>query len=170
MKRILVVALILCLPVWAAPVKQGSKAPAFTLAASDGKTYSLGDFKNRSWVVLAWFPKAFTPGCTAECNAFRDSYDSLDRFKVQLFAASTDSVERNREFASEHGYNFPVLSDPEGKVADRYGVLNALGFASRVTFVIDDKGVIRSVLTDVDTGNAGQQLSELLTRLKAPVR
>lgn len=171
MKNIFALVLLLCLPCGAAaPVEQGSTAPAFSLPASDGKTYSLEQFKNTSWVVLAWFPKAFTPGCTAECNAFRDSYDELNGFKVKLFAASTDSVEKNREFATEQGYNFPVLSDPKGEVARRYGVLNPLGYASRVTFVIDDRGTIRAVLTDVDTGKAGQQLAELLARLKVPKR
>src|SRR4051794_6811711 len=80
-------------------LKVGDKAPDFSVKGSDGKTYSLADFKGKQGVVIAWFPKAFTGGCTAECKSFRASSDALKASKVAYFTASVDTPEKNADFA-----------------------------------------------------------------------
>lgn len=129
-------------------LKVGDKAPDFTLKASDGKTYSLADFKGKKGVVVAWFPKAFTGGCTKECKSFKTSSDALKATNVAYFTASVDPVEGdkgNKAFAESLSVNYPILSDPEKTTAKAYGVLNAAGMASRVTFYIDKEGVIKEI-------------------------
>src|SRR3954447_21805618 len=107
--------------------KVGDKAPDFTLKASDGKTYSLADFKGKKGVVIAWFPKAFTGGCTAECKSFKANGEALKATDVAYFTASVDTPETNAKFAESLSLDYPILSDPEKSTAKAYGVLNARG-------------------------------------------
>src|SRR6478736_6752533 len=119
-----------------APVelKVGDMAPAFSLPGTDGKTHTLADYKGKM-VVIAWYPKAFTGGCTAECKAFTSSGEAIKKFDVAYFMASVDDAETNKKFAEQEQANFPMLSDPEKKVAMAYGVVGAAGgFAKRYTF------------------------------------
>jgi len=149
--------------------KVGDKAPAFKLAASDGKTYQLADFQGKSAVVLAWYPKAMTRGCTAECNSLRDEKEALTKFKVAYFGASVDPVEANKQFAEQNAYNFPLLSDPTKEYAKALGVLNPVnGFALRWTFIIDDQGVIRDIDKAVKPGSHGKDLAAKLEALGIP--
>ena len=106
----------------AAELNPGDWAPDFTLPGSDGKTYHLADFRGKQAVVLAWFPKAFTPGCTNECKSFRADGDALRSSGAAYFTASVDPPEKNKEFAKSLGLDYPILSDPEGEVARAYGV------------------------------------------------
>lgn len=130
----------------AAELKVGDRAPAFTMKGSDGKTYSLDQFKGKTSVVLGWFPKAFTGGCTAECKSLREKGDLLKPLKVAYFTASVDTPELNRKFAESLDLDYPILSDPDKSVAKAYGVLNeARGFANRWTFYIDKEGIIRAI-------------------------
>src|SRR5215469_6419414 len=108
----------------AAELKVGDKAPAFSMPGSDGKTYSLDQFKGKKAVVIAWFPKAFTGGCTAECKSFRENSDALKPLNVAYFTASIDSPEENRKFAESLGLDYPILSDPGTDVAKAYGVVH----------------------------------------------
>ena len=128
----------------AAELAVGDPAPDFELRASDGKTYRLADFRGDQPVVLAWFPRAFTSGCTVECKSLARSGDELRRFDVSYFMASTDPVEKNAAFAAETEADFPLLSDPEGAVARAYGVYT-MGFAKRHTFYIDRDGRIAHI-------------------------
>ena len=89
----------------------GDTAPAFSLPGTDGKTHTLADYKGR-FVVLAWYPKAFTGGCTAECKAFTSSGETIKSFNVAYFMASVDDAETNKKFAEQEQANFPMLSDP----------------------------------------------------------
>src|SRR3954468_6327690 len=120
-----------------APVQlqPGDRAPEFGLPGSDGRTYRLSDFAGKT-VVLAWFPKAFTGGCTAECESIGASRHVLRQLNVAYFGASVDSPATNRRFAESMGVDFPILSDPAKSVARAYGVLGASGFAARWTFYI----------------------------------
>ena len=129
----------------AAELKVGDPAPPFSLAGSDGKTYSLEDFKGKSAVVVAWFPKAFTGGCTKECKSLRDNSKALHKLKVAYFTASVDAPELNKKFAESLELDYPILSDPDKSVAKAYGVLSQRGVASRWTFYIDKEGIIRSI-------------------------
>src|SRR6476660_7076967 len=93
-------------------LKVGDRAPDFTLQASDGKTYKLSDFKGKQAVVLAWFPKAFTQGCTIECKSLAANGDKIRKFNVSYFMISVDPVEENTKFAASEKADFPMLADP----------------------------------------------------------
>src|SRR3972149_85825 len=105
----------------AGELKVGDMAPDFKLPGSDGKTYSLADYRGKQAVVLAWFPKAFTPGCTNECKAFAAGGKNLPKFNVAYFTASVDPLQKNKEFPKPVGADYPILSDADGKVARAYG-------------------------------------------------
>ena len=100
----------------------GDPAPNFTLQASDGKTYKLSDFKGKQAVVLAWFPKAFTQGCTIECKSLAANGDKIRKFNVSYFMTSVDPVEENTKFAASEKADFPMLADPTKATATAYGV------------------------------------------------
>ena len=117
-------------------------APDFTLGASDGKTYKLSDLRGKRAVVIAWFPAAFTQGCTIECKSLAANGVNIRKFDVAYFMASTDTVEKNAEFGKAYEADFPLLGDPEKKVATAYGVLNQRGTANRWTFYIGKDGKI----------------------------
>jgi peroxiredoxin Q/BCP len=142
----------------------GDPAPDFKLQASDGKEYRLADFRGRQAVVLAWFPRAFTSGCTVECKSLANNGDRIRAFDVTYFMASTDPVEKNTEFAADTGADFPLLSDPDGEVARAYGVYS-MGFARRHTFYIDRDGIITHIDTAVKPSTSAEDMIANLERL-----
>jgi peroxiredoxin Q/BCP len=146
-------------------LRAGDPAPDFRLPASDGRTYQLSDFRGRQAVVIAWFPKAFTGGCTAECRSLGASHETLRGFNVQYFAASVDSPGTNAEFARSLGLPFPILSDEKKETAVAYGVLSASGFPSRWTFYIGLDGRILDIDTQVRTTSHGHDVAVRLTGL-----
>ncbi len=150
-----------------APVelKVGDKAPEFSLPGTDGKTHKLSDYKGKT-VVVAWYPAAFTGGCTAECRSFRDSGETIKQYDVEYFMASVDTPEKNAEFAKMENANFPLLSDPTKSVAQAYGVLSPRGVANRWTFYIGPDGNIQHIQKMVNTQTAGQDLATKLAELK----
>src|SRR6186997_881924 len=123
-------------------LKVGDKAPNFKLQGSDGKTYNLADFAGKKAVVVAWFPAAFTKGCTVECKSLAMNGDKIRQYDVSYFMASVDPIEKNTDFAKAQEADFPLLSDPNKEVATAYGVLNARGTANRWTFYIGKDGLI----------------------------
>ena len=129
----------------AAELKVGDKAPNFKLQGSDGKTYNLADFAGKKAVVVAWFPAAFTKGCTIECKNLAMNGDKIRQYDVAYFMASTDPIEKNTDFAKAQEADFPLLSDPSKEVATAYGVLNARGTANRWTFYIGKDGRILAI-------------------------
>ncbi len=136
----------------AADLKIGDPAPDFELRGSDGKTYHLADFKDRQAVVLAWFPKAFTSGCTIECKSLADDGALIEKYDVTYFMASVDDVEGekgNQAFAKQHKARFPILSDPTKATATAYGVLALQGYSNRWTFYIGKDGRIAFIDKDV---------------------
>ena len=144
----------------------GDLAPEFSLEGSDGRTYRLADYRGREAVVLAWFPKAFTSGCTRECKSLRDSGEHLAEFDVAYFAISTDNVGTNRRFAESLALTYPILSDPTKDVARAYGVVGGLRlWPSRWTFYIGADGRILHIDKDVRTASAGADIMERLTSL-----
>ena len=151
-----------------APVelKVGDAAPAFSMMGSDGKTHTLAQYKGK-YVVLAWFPKAFTSGCTRECRSIRDSADVIKKFDVAYFMASIDEPEQNKKFAEQEQVNFPFLSDPDKKAATAYGVLPANGgFASRWTFYVGPDGKIAYIDKDVNKDGVDKAGANLAARLE----
>jgi len=157
----LALALVASAPVRAAELKVGDKAPPFSLVGTDGKTYSLDDFKGKKAVVLAWFPKADTPGCTAECKSIHANSEALKPLNVAYFTASVDKPEDNKKFSEKFGFGFPILSDPDKSVAQAYGVLQPPrpNYATRWTFYIDKDGIIREIDKKIRTAQAGEDVA-----------
>ncbi|EAQ99319.1 peroxiredoxin [Congregibacter litoralis] len=147
-----------------AELKVGDMAPNFTLQASDGETYDLADYRGKQAVVLAWFPRAFTSGCTVECKSLAENGDEIRKFDVSYFMASTDPVDKNAAFADETKADFPLLSDPDGEVAKAYGVFTR-GFARRYTFYIDVDGVITHIDTAVKPSSSAEDMIANLENL-----
>ena len=149
----------------------GSPAPEWKLQGSDGKTYSLADFKGKQGVVIAWFPKAGTSGCTAELRDMRDRAAEIAAYDATVFLASLDPPERNAEWAKEEGSKHVILSDPTGEVARAYDVAGIGGlFAKRWTFYIDKDGAVVAIDKDVKTGQAGADIAKKLGELGYPKR
>ncbi len=124
----------------------GERAPDFSLPAGDGRTVSLGDFRGKKVVVLFFYPKDETPGCTREACEFRDSFDVFASAGAEVIGASDDDVDSHKRFASKHGLPMTLLSDAGGKVRDKFGVKSLFGvLPDRVTFVIDREGIVRHV-------------------------
>ncbi len=145
----------------------GDKAPDFALKGSDGKTHALADYKGKSAVVLAWFPKAFTPGCTKECRSFAAAGGPLKAAKVAYFTASVDEADANKKFAESLHADFPILSDPTKEVARAYGVVHeGRELPERWTFYIDKEGVIRAVDKKVDAPRAAEDVAAKVKELK----
>jgi len=151
-----------------ASIKEGDLAPNWTLEGSDGNSYQLSDMRG-THVVLAFFPKAFTGGCTIECKSIRDSKRQVRRFEFQFFMASTDNVETAVAFAEQNNANFPILADASQSVGDAYGVLGSAGMAKRWTFYIDAEGVVTKIDKDVNPRTAGRELLQNLIALDVPV-
>jgi peroxiredoxin Q/BCP len=126
----------------------GSKAPGFTLPSQSGEMVSLKDFLGEKPVILYFYQKDDTPGCTKEACAFRDEHEQFGKLDAEVIGVSSDSVESHRRFAEKHDLSFTLLSDEGGKVRRMYGVPNTFGiFPGRVTYVIDEAGVIRHVFS-----------------------
>jgi len=150
-------------------LKVGDQAPDFSLQASDGKTYKLSDFKGKQAVVLAWFPKAFTQGCTIECKSLAEHGDMIKKYNVKYFMASVDPIEGeqgNKAFAAAHNADFPLLSDPDKKTAEAYGVLNGRPVASRWTFYIGKDGKIMAIEKKINPPTSAEDMATKLGELK----
>jgi peroxiredoxin Q/BCP len=156
----------------AAELKVGDPAPDFTLPASDGKTYHLADFKGKEAVVLAWFPKAFTKGCTIECRSLAANGAKLRQYQVAYFMASVDPVEGekgNKAFGASEKADFPLLGDPTKETATAYGVLNPeWGVANRWTFYIAKDGTIAAIDKAVKPDTSAEDVVAKLADLKVP--
>ncbi len=127
-------------------LKIGDKAPDFELPSTGGGTFRLSDNLSDGNLVLYFYPKDFTPGCTAEACGFRDEFTLLGELNLRVVGVSTDTIESHESFRREHRLPFELLSDTGGRVAKLFGVYNGLfNIANRVTFVIDREGKILSV-------------------------
>jgi peroxiredoxin Q/BCP len=154
----------------AAELQVGDKAPDFSLAGSDGRTYTLSQFKGKQAVVLAWFPKAFTSGCTIECKSLAANGEKIRKYDVAYFMASVDAVEGekgNKAFAESEKADFPILSDPTKETANAYGVVHPeRGFAMRWTFYIDKDGKIAAIDKAVKPPTSAEDMLAKLDELK----
>ncbi|MDG6991167.1 MAG: peroxiredoxin [Nitrososphaerota archaeon] len=145
--------------------KVGDKAPDFTLPAPEGQMVSLHDFAGTKNVVLYFYPKDFTMGCTTETKAFGESYDGILEMGAEIIGISSDSAESHSGFAKECGARFPLLADEEGKVRAEYGAKSMGLIPGRVTFVIDKKGVVRHTFSS--QLRPKQHITEAIEALKA---
>jgi peroxiredoxin Q/BCP len=150
-------------------VVDGSMAPDFKLKSDDGKVYSLSDFKGKNQVILYFYPKDDTTGCTKEACAFRDNLTSLNKMGVQVLGVSNDDIDSHSRFRSKYSLNFPLLSDTDGKVSREYGVYKLWDFdgekiwgIERSTFVIDKDGRIKKALRAVDVEGHVDEVKQYL--------
>ncbi|HZZ73596.1 MAG TPA: peroxiredoxin [Pirellulales bacterium] len=152
----------------AAELKVGDPAPNFSLVGSDGQTHKLEDLKGKT-VVLAWFPRAFTGGCTKECKSFAEDGKLMKEFNVAYFTASTDPAEKNKAFAKSLSADYPILSDPTDEAAKAYGVVPADAkegaAAKRTTFIIGADGKILFIDSKVKTETHGRDVAAKLKEL-----
>jgi thioredoxin-dependent peroxiredoxin len=156
--------------VGAEELKVGDKAPDFQLQASDGKTYHLSDYAGKQAIVLAWFPAAYTRGCTIECKSLAEHGDLIRKYDTTYFMASVDPIEKNKGFAEEQKADFPLLSDPTKKTAEAYGVLNPAGYANRWTFYIGKDGKILEIDKAVKPATSAEDMAAKLGELKVAAR
>lgn len=151
---------LLAAPAFAADTpKEGDKAPDVELSATQiekvlpeakgAKTLKLSDLQGKKNVVLYFYPKAMTQGCTIESCGFRDVNDEFAKLDTVVIGISTDTLDLQQKFTDKEKLNFPLLADPDKKVTTAFGALSQRGSASRYTFVIDKKGVVKKVYTTV---------------------
>ena len=141
-------------------LNEGTPAPDFTIKDHTGKEIRLSDYRGKK--VLLWFyPKADTPGCTIEGTSLRDRHKEFEDRNVQILGISFDKVDDNCAFADKFSFPYPLLCDPEAKVGAMYGAGDS-GFASRISYLIDEKGIIQAALPNVDPKT---HADEILQRL-----
>lgn len=142
-------------------VKIGDKAPDFTLDSQSGDKVRLKDFIGKKIIVLYFYPKDGTPGCTAEACSFRDNYDVFKQAGAEVIGISSDAVESHSAFVLKYNLQFILLSDKDQTVRKLYGVPSTLGLLpGRVTYIIDKKGIVRHVFSS--QFNATKHISEAL--------
>jgi thioredoxin-dependent peroxiredoxin len=166
-RRLVFVAGLLAANAWALSV--GDPVPEIALPATDGKTVQLSDFKG-SWVVLYFFPKAFTPGCTAESCSLRDGYAEIRKLGAVILGVSLDTEENQKGFKAKHELPFELLSDRGKALSKAFDALMPGGFlARRVTFIINPEGRIAHVFDKVTAATHEAQVREVLAELQKPV-
>lgn len=134
----------------ATKIAVGDKAPDFALPAADGSTVRLSDFRGERVIVLYFYPKDETPGCTAEACAFRDSYEVFTDAGADVIGISSDDAESHTKFIDHHQLPFTLVSDEDGSVRKSYGVKTLFGSVpGRVTFVIDRDGTVKHVFSSM---------------------
>ena len=142
-------------------VQVGEHAPAFTLHAQDGAAVNLEDLLGKGWIVLYFYPKDDTPGCTAEACSFRDSYEVFKEAGAEVIGVSSDSENSHQRFAARYHLPFLLLSDEKGAVRKLYGVPTTMGILpGRVTYVIDKEGIVRHIFNDMF--NSPKHITEAL--------
>lgn len=155
-----------------AEIAEGKKAPAFSLEASTGGKISLMDFKDKSHVVLYFYPKDLTSGCTKEACSFRDLRQEFEDAGAVILGVSTDDLTSHGKFVAKHELNFPLLSDPGAAVATKYGVWQEKSMYGktymgivRTTFVIDKSGTIRKIYPKVKVDQHADEVLEFVRSL-----
>ena len=143
-------------------LKEGDPAPDFTLTSDDGKQVNLSDFKGVSNVILYFYPKDFTSGCTKEACNFRDNFSSFQDLNTAILGVSVDDKDSHKAFKEKENLNFTLLADPDKTVSNLYGVLNSYGMDSRVTFVIDKNGIIKKIYPKVDPSESYKEIIDYL--------
>ncbi len=131
----------------ATALKIGDKAPDFTLPDTDGKPVTLSKLLEKGPVILAFYPKAFTPGCTAQNQNFRDHIDEVSAKGAQVVGISVDDVETQRKFKEKYRLPFPLLSDHGGKVSEQYsGKMPLIGLSRRANIVVGEDGLVKAIV------------------------
>lgn len=149
-------------------LEEGNKAPAFSAKDQDGNTITLDQFIGKK-VVLFFYPKDNTPGCTAEACNFRDNYQGLKAQGIEVLGVSVDDEKSHQKFITKHNLPFTLLADTDQKIVEAYGVWGEKNMygkkymgTNRTTFVIDEEGNIAHIIKKVNTNNSTAQVLELL--------
>jgi peroxiredoxin Q/BCP len=151
------------------PPAVGNQAPAFTLPSQEGAQVSLDQFKGK-WVVLYFYPKDFTSGCTVEAHNFQRDIDKYTAKNAAIVGVSVDTVDSHKGFCTKEGLNFKLLADPNHAVVKKYGSVmeyNGMTLAARNTFLIDPTGVIRKVYVKVSPQGHSEEVLADLQQLQA---
>jgi len=151
-----------------AEVQLGEKAPMFDLFDQYGNPHQLLDYRGR-WLILYFYPKDDTPGCTTEACNFRDDIFTIHDLGAEVVGISVDNIESHASFAEKHGLPYPLLSDGDAAVADSYGSAWSLGpvkIAKRHSFIIDPEGNIAMIYREVDPTSHSQEIIKDLKRLQ----
>ena len=147
-------------------VRAGDDAPSFEGLTADGSKLSLQDFIGKKNVVLYFYPKDDTPGCTKEACSFRDNLQPIRAIGAEIVGVSLDSIQSHSKFASKYGLTFPLISDKEKRIANAYGVLKDIGTSTnRVTFIIDKTGKVAKVFPKVDVTKHTEEVVSALKEL-----
>ena len=147
----------------------GDQAPEFSLKTTTGETFLLSEQRGRRSIVLYFYPKDDTPGCTAEACSFRDQYEEFQELGAEVVGVSSDNEASHQKFTQKHRLPFPLLADPGGKVRKLYEVPRALLglLPGRVTFVIDKQGIIQYIFNSMNRATDHvAQAKEVLLRLE----
>ncbi len=148
-------------------LKVGDRAPDFSLLDEHGRPVSLRDYVGKNIVVLYFYPKDFTPGCTTEACSFRDNYKPYREKGAVVIGVSLDSVESHKKFSEKYNLPFLILSDDKKEAAKAYGVLGVGGFlAKRVTFIIGKDGTIARIFPKVDVKKHSEEVLKALDELR----
>lgn len=146
-------------------VEVGDRAPNFKALDQNGNEMKLSDFRGKD-IVLYFYPKDDTPGCTVEACAFRDDLEAFNDIKAKVIGVSTDNIESHKRFERKHNLNFTLLADDKKEISKKYGVLGMLGKASRTTFLIDRDGIIRHIFQKVRPDSHSEEVMEKLKELE----
>jgi len=168
LSAILAVALLALVATAAEAPTAGTKAPDFTLKSQEGKTVSLHDFKGK-WVVLYFYPKDMTPGCTIEAHNFQADQAKYDKANAAILGVSVDSVDSHVEFCTKENLTFKMLSDEKHQVVNTYGSTQKFGtneVAARNTFLVDPQGTIRKVFLNVNPSPHSAEVLMALAELQ----
>jgi len=128
-------------------LKEGDKVPVFKLPDQDGKMIDVAERIGKQPLVIYFYPKDFTSGCTMEAHAFREMYEAFQKEGAEVFGISGDNVESHKKFVVEHELPFTLLSDENNKVREMFGAFGVGHTLGRVTYVIDKKGIVRMVFS-----------------------
>ena len=139
----------------------GETAPDFVLSSDSGKDVRLSAYRGKKKVVLYFYPKDNTPGCTKEAESFRDNYERIEKAGAIVLGISVDDKNSHKAFVNKYNLNFPLLADTGGKVSAQYGVMGWI-MAKRITYIIGKDGKVKSVFSDVDVNKHSEEILKIL--------
>lgn len=143
----------------------GNTAPLFTGLSTGGKSISLEEYRG-NWVVLYFYPKSFTSGCTAQACSLRDKYEILVANKAKVIGVSFDDIKRQEDFKTAHNLPFDLISDHDKKIAKKYDAVGTLGlYPKRITYIIDPDGKIAYIFKKIDTKNHSEEVIAVIQKL-----
>ena len=164
-----IIAAVIAFTAFAAPVPEvGTMAPEFTLPSQDGSPVSLADYKGK-WVVLYFYPKDMTTGCTIEAHNFEKDQPEFSKRNAVVLGVSVDSVDSHKQFCTKEGLNFKLLADTDAKVSDQYGSVmeyNGAKLSARNTFIIDPQGKVVKVFEKVKVAAHSEEVLAALATLQ----